>query len=47
LPDAGFPLKVADMTAQHHIRDCPQCRFFRRAALVLALLALLAWLVRW
>jgi hypothetical protein len=35
------------MTALRNIRDCPQCRFYRRAALVLALLALLVWLVRW
>jgi hypothetical protein len=34
------------MTALHNVRDCPQCRFYRRAALVLALLALVVWLVR-
>ena len=35
------------MNALRDTRACPQCRFYRRAALVLALLALLAWLVRW
>jgi hypothetical protein len=35
------------MTALRQIRDCPQCRFYRRAALALTLLALLVWLGGW
>jgi hypothetical protein len=34
------------MIALRKTRDCPQCRLYRRAALVLAALALLVWLVR-
>jgi len=34
------------MTPLRDALNCPQCRFYRRAALVLLLLALLVWLVR-
>jgi hypothetical protein len=33
------------MPELRHGSDCPVCRFYRRAALVLVLLALLVWFV--
>jgi hypothetical protein len=46
LPEGGFVLKLAAMPFADRVRtawDCRECRFYRRTALALGLLAACSW----
>jgi hypothetical protein len=48
LPERGFALKLVAMSTLDRLRaawDCKECRFYRRAALVVGGLALCSWLL--
>jgi hypothetical protein len=48
LPDGAFALKFQLMPSLQRLRaawDCAECRFYRRAALVCAALALGTWIL--